>query len=172
MSKVADSLGLYSGAHKLTKSRKRVGRGRGSGLGKTCGKGGKGQTARTGVSISWFEGGQTPLYRRLPRRGFTNIFKVSYQALNLFDIQRYIDSGVLTTEITVESLVFAGLLKKTGVVKILATGELTSKVSIEAHAASAAVHDKLAKNGSTITIVGSCKSDSQEEAEEVEAKKA
>ena len=79
MSKIVEAVGLLE--HKIVKERKRVGRGRGSGLGKTCGHGQKGQKARTGVSIRWFEGGQTPLYVRLPRRGFTNIFRIEFVVL-------------------------------------------------------------------------------------------
>ena len=96
------------------KRRKRVGRGPGSGLGKTSGRGGKGQTARTGSSIpAWFEGGQTPLYRRLPKRGFTNIFRKEWRIINIGDI---VNSKVLTTgpatDITIDAFLNAGLISR------------------------------------------------------------
>src|SRR5690554_2817298 len=88
------------------KRRMRVGRGIGSGKGKTCGRGGKGQTARTGVAINGFEGGQMPIHRRLPKRGFNNIFRTEFAVINTGDLQRFIDSGRLKAdaELTPESL--------------------------------------------------------------------
>src|ERR1700745_4419216 len=96
------------------KNRLRVGRGIGSGMGKTGGRGGKGQTARSGVRIKGFEGGQMPLHRRLPKRGFTNVFRVEYAEINLDRIQQAIDAKQLdaTAVIKAESLVKAGVLKR------------------------------------------------------------
>src|SRR3954466_14851519 len=92
----------------------RVGRGIGSGKGKTCGRGGKGQTARTGVRINGFEGGQTPIHRRLPQRGFTNIHRKEYATINLGAIQKAVDAGTLDAkkDIDLASLKSAGLVRK------------------------------------------------------------
>ena len=122
-----------------TKKRKRVGRGIGSGTGKTSGSGHKGQKARSGVSINGFEGGQMPIHRRLPKRGFTNIFRKKYVEVNLGRLQAAIDSGRLDAGKPVDAaaLVGAGVISKTrDGVRILAKGELTAK-KIEIHAASA-----------------------------------
>lgn len=147
MSKIIESLGLFD--YKNTEKRKRVGRGRGSGLGKTCGKGQKGQKARSGVSITWFEGGQTPLYVRLPRRGFNNIFRVEYKPVNFLQIQKYINSGKLTNNVTIESLIQAGVVNKNDLVKVLAKGECPKGLIIEAHAFSQTAIDDIQKsNGS------------------------
>ena len=122
-----------------TKNRKRVGRGVGSGTGKTSGSGHKGQKARSGVSINGFEGGQMPIHRRLPKRGFTNIFRKKYVEVNLGRLQAAIDSGRLDAGKPVDAaaLVGAGVISKTrDGVRILAKGELTAK-KIEIHAAGA-----------------------------------
>ena len=122
-----------------TKKRKRVGRGVGSGTGKTSGSGHKGQKARSGVSINGFEGGQMPIHRRLPKRGFTNIFRKKYVEVNLGRLQAAIDSGRLDAGKPVDAaaLVGAGVISKTrDGVRILAKGELTAK-KIEIHAAGA-----------------------------------
>jgi large subunit ribosomal protein L15 len=122
-----------------TKNRKRVGRGIGSGTGKTSGSGHKGQKARSGVSINGFEGGQMPIHRRLPKRGFTNIFRKKYVEVNLGRLQAAIDSGRLDAGKPVDAaaLVGAGVISKTrDGVRILAKGELTAK-KIEIHAAGA-----------------------------------
>ena len=108
-----------------SKKRQRIGRGIGSGSGKQAGRGGKGQTARSGVRIKGFEGGQMPLHRRLPKRGFTNIFKTDYNEVNLVRIQAAIDAGKLDAAklITVEALVEAGVCAKLREgVKILGKG--------------------------------------------------
>jgi large subunit ribosomal protein L15 len=131
--------------------RKRVGRGPGSGLGKTCGKGHKGQRARAGSGIHpWSEGGQMPLQRRLPKHGFTNIFKKEYEIVNLDHLEQRFDDG---TEITVELLKKANLVKtiKDGV-KILGRGELTKKFHVHAHAFSKSAEEKIKAIGGTITI--------------------
>ncbi|MEK9612074.1 MAG: 50S ribosomal protein L15 [Alphaproteobacteria bacterium] len=122
-----------------TKNRKRVGRGIGSGTGKTSGSGHKGQKARSGVSINGFEGGQMPIHRRLPKRGFTNIFRKKYVEVNLGRLQAAIDSGRLDAGKPVDAaaLVGAGVISKArDGVRILAKGELTAK-KIEIHAAGA-----------------------------------
>ena len=121
-----------------SKPRMRIGRGIGSGKGKTGGRGVKGQKARTGVRIKGFEGGQMPLHRRLPKRGFTNIFRLDYNEINVGRIQKAIDEGKLQAgPITIETLVDAGLCAKArDGVKILGAGEITAKVEIEAALAS------------------------------------
>ena len=122
-----------------TKNRKRVGRGIGSGTGKTSGSGHKGQKARSGVSINGFEGGQMPIHRRLPKRGFTNIFRKKYVEVNLGRLQTAIDAGKLDASKPVDSaaLLGAGVISKPrDGVRILAKGELTTK-KIEIHAAGA-----------------------------------
>lgn len=122
-----------------TKNRKRVGRGIGSGTGKTSGSGHKGQKARSGVSINGFEGGQMPIHRRLPKRGFTNIFRKRYVEVNLGRLQTAIDAGKLDASKPVDSaaLLGAGVISKPrDGVRILAKGDLTTK-KIEIHAAGA-----------------------------------
>ena len=122
-----------------TKNRKRVGRGIGSGTGKTSGSGHRGQKARSGVSINGFEGGQMPIHRRLPKRGFTNIFRKKYVEVNLGRLQTAIDAGKLDASKPVDSaaLLGAGVISKPrDGVRILAKGELTTK-KIEIHAAGA-----------------------------------
>jgi len=122
-----------------TKNRKRVGRGIGSGTGKTSGSGHKGQKARSGVSINGFEGGQMPIHRRLPKRGFTNIFRKQYVEVNLGRLQAAIDAGKLDVKKPVDSaaLLGAGVISKPRKgVRILGKGELTAK-KLEIHAAGA-----------------------------------
>ena len=129
---ISDNLGA-------TKNRKRVGRGIGSGTGKTSGSGHKGQKARSGVSINGFEGGQMPIHRRLPKRGFTNIFRKKYVEVNLGRLQTAIDAGKLDASKPVDSaaLLGAGVISKPrDGVRILAKGDLTTK-KIEIHAAGA-----------------------------------
>ena len=121
---------------------KRVGRGIGSGKGKTSGRGGKGQTARSGVAINGFEGGQTPLHRRLPKRGFNNkIFRKDYKVVNLGRLQQALDAGKLSADggLDAAKLVAAGLLRRTGDgIRLLAKGELKAAITIEAAGASKA----------------------------------
>jgi large subunit ribosomal protein L15 len=122
-----------------SKSRMRVGRGIGSGKGKTCGRGVKGQKARTGVAIKGFEGGQMPLHRRLPKRGFWNPFSTDYNELNVGRIQAAVDAGKLdpAAVVTIEVLVAVGLCTKPrDGVKILGVGDLSAKLSFEVAAAS------------------------------------
>ena len=134
------------------KERKRVGRGMGSGLGKTSGKGEKGQKARSGVSIpATFEGGQLPLYRRLPKRGFSNApFKIRYATVNVCDLNRFADG----TEITPELLKDCGLLKKQyDGVKVLGNGTLEKKLTIKANKFSREAIEKIEKSGSTLEVI-------------------
>ena len=112
------------------KSKKRIGRGIGSGIGKTSGKGHKGQKARSGVAIKGFEGGQMPIHRRLPKRGFKNIFRTEYVPINLGMIQKLINDKIISTAkpLDIETLLKVGLLKKIDNIKILAKGEFNSKL--------------------------------------------
>ena len=122
-----------------SKDRMRVGRGIGSGKGKTAGRGVKGQKARTGVSIKGFEGGQMPLHRRLPKRGFWNPFSTDYNEVNVGRIQAAVDAGKLESGalVTIDALVAAGVCSKPrDGVKILGVGDLTAKLSFEVASAS------------------------------------
>ena len=121
------------------RDRIRAGRGHGSGKGKTAGRGVKGQKSRSGVSLLGFEGGQMPLYRRMPKRGFTNIFAKSFEVVNVGRIQKAIDEKKLDAKgtINVESLAAAGLVRNKGDgVRLLAKGEISTKVAIEVTGAS------------------------------------
>jgi large subunit ribosomal protein L15 len=122
-----------------SKNRMRVGRGIGSGKGKTGGRGVKGQKARTGVAIKGFEGGQMPLHRRLPKRGFYNPFSTHYNEINVGRIQQAVDAGKLDVKatVTVDALIAAGLISKArDGVKILGQGEIKAKLAFEVAAAS------------------------------------
>ena len=138
------------------KTRVRIGRGIGSGLGKMGGRGGKGQTARTGVAIGGFEGGQMPIYRRLPKRGFNNIFASEYVTVSLGRVQQAIDAGKLDAKATVDaaSLKAAGVIRrlKDGV-RILSGGELTTKVTFEVAGASKVAVEKIEKSGGSIKLL-------------------
>lgn len=137
------------------KSRMRVGRGIGSGKGKTAGRGVKGQTSRTGVSINGFEGGQMPIYRRLPKRGFTNIFRREYVVVNLGRLQQAIDAGKINAKekVTEEALIESGIVgnPRDGV-RLLAKGVLTTKLVIEVTGASQAAIDAVAKAGGQVIV--------------------
>ena len=137
------------------KARKRVGRGIGSGTGKTGGRGVKGQKSRSGVSINGFEGGQMPIYRRLPKRGFTNIFAKSFNVVSLGRIQAAIDAGKLDAKavVNLDSLKAAGVIRraKDGV-RILSDGELKAKVAFEVGGASKAAVEKIEKAGGSIKL--------------------
>lgn len=138
-----------------TKNRKRIGRGIGSGTGKTAGRGVKGQKSRSGVSLLGFEGGQMPLYRRLPKRGFNNIFAKSFAAFNIGDLQKAVDAKKLDIKAVVNeaSLREAGMLKgRYDGVRILARGELKAKLNIEAAGASKAAIAAIEKAGGKVTI--------------------
>jgi large subunit ribosomal protein L15 len=140
---------------------KRVGRGIGSGKGKTSARGGKGQTARTGVALNGFEGGQTPLHRRLPKRGFKNIFRQDFVVINLGRLQAAIDAGRLAADATLDgkALVAAGILRRArDGVRLLAKGEVTSAITIEvAGASAAAVAAVEAKGGKVVVKPGKAK---------------
>lgn len=136
--------------------RKRVGRGIGSGSGKTAGRGVKGQKARSGVAINGFEGGQMPIYRRLPKRGFNNIFKSHFAVVSLGRIQTAIDAGKLDASATIDAVALkaAGVIRRPlDGVRILADGELTSKVTLEVAGASKPAVEKIEKAGSTIKLL-------------------
>ena len=138
-----------------TKRSKRVGRGIGSGKGKTAGRGVKGQKARTGVAINGFEGGQMPLHRRLPKRGFTNIFRKDYVEVSLERIQQAIDSGRLDSGQTIDAgaLVAAGVIRRAkGGVRLLGGGELTSKVTLDIAGASAPAIAAVERAGGSVTV--------------------
>ena len=160
LSDIADN----SGARK---KRMRVGRGIGSGKGKTSGRGGKGQTARSGVRIKGFEGGQMPLHRRLPKRGFNNVFRLDFAEINLDRLQEAIDAKL----VDVGSVVNAELLVKTGVLRrakdglrLLGRGELKSKLNIEVHGASKSAIAAVEKAGGTVKILAPAKKDEGEAA--------
>lgn len=140
-----------------TKERMRVGRGIGSGKGKTAGRGVKGQKARTGVAVKGFEGGQMPLHRRLPKRGFSNVdFARDLNEVNLGRVQQAIDAGKLdaSASVTNEALVAAGVCSKMrDGVKLLGMGDLTAKVSFEVFAASASAVAAIEKAGGSVTIL-------------------
>ncbi|WP_439272469.1 50S ribosomal protein L15 [Pseudochrobactrum sp. HB0163] len=138
-----------------TKARKRVGRGIGSGSGKTGGRGVKGQKSRSGVSINGFEGGQMPIYRRLPKRGFTNIFAKSYNVVSVGRIQEAVNAGKLDAKasVTTEALIAAGLVRraKDGF-RVVSDGEITTKLVIEAAGASKAAVEKIEKAGGSVKL--------------------
>jgi len=140
---------------KINKSKMRVGRGIGSGKGKTCGRGVKGQKARSGVAIKSFEGGQMPLYRRLPKRGFNPIPKEKIAILNLVKIQSFIDQKTINEN----EILNSDLLKKLKLInknsmklKILGTGEIKNKINIEANLASKSALEKIEKIGGSIKL--------------------
>jgi large subunit ribosomal protein L15 len=139
-----------------SKNRMRVGRGIGSGKGKTAGRGVKGQKARTGVAIKGFEGGQMPLHRRLPKRGFWNPFSTDYNEVNLGRIQLAVDSGKLdaSAPVTLEALIAAGVISKArDGVKILGNGELTAKLTFEVAGASKSAVAAIEKAGGSVTLL-------------------
>ncbi len=138
-----------------THSRKRVGRGIGSGSGKTGGRGVKGQKARSGVAINGFEGGQMPLYRRLPKRGFVNIFAKDYVVVSLQRIQQAIEAGKLDASTTIDaaSLKAAGVVRRVrDGVRVLGDGEVSTKLTIVAAGASKSAIEKVEKAGGTLTV--------------------
>ena len=138
-----------------SKKRMRIGRGIGSGKGKTGGRGVKGQKARTGVRIKGFEGGQMPLHRRLPKRGFTNISAIDYNEINIGRIQDAFDDGKLTDgPVTLEALIAAGLVAKArDGVKILGMGEITASLQFEVAAASKSAVAAIEKAGGSIKLL-------------------
>lgn len=135
-----------------TKARKRVGRGPGSGMGKTSTRGENGQKSRSGVSISpWFEGGQSPLYRRVPKRGFNNKrFRTEYTVINLSDLNRFNDGDTVTPELLSE----LGIVKKQMAgIKVLANGNLEKKVNVKAHRFSSKAVTKIEEKGGTAEVI-------------------
>ena len=138
------------------KVRRRIGRGIGSGKGKTGGRGGKGQTARAGVTIKGFEGGQMPLHRRLPKRGFTNVFRKEYNEVNLGRVQQAIDAGKLdpAATIDVEALIKAGILRRARAgVRLLCSGEIKAKVAFTVAGASKSAVAAVEKAGGSVAVL-------------------
>jgi len=138
-----------------TKRRKRIGRGPGSGMGKTGGRGIKGQKSRSGVAIKGFEGGQMPIYQRLPKRGFTKPNRKKFAVVNIGLIQKFVDAGKLdaTSAITEEALIDAGLVRrKLDGVRVLAKGEVTGKLNIEVTGASKSAVEAVEKAGGSLTV--------------------
>jgi large subunit ribosomal protein L15 len=139
-----------------SKNRMRVGRGIGSGKGKTGGRGVKGQKARTGVAVKGFEGGQMPLHRRLPKRGFTNLFATHYNEVNLGRIQQAVEAGKLDakTPVTIDVLIAAGVISKPrDGVKILGQGKLAAKLAFEVAAASKSAIAAIEGAGGSIKLL-------------------
>ena len=146
------------------KNRTRIGRGIGSGKGKTGGRGGKGQTARSGVSIKGFEGGQMPLHRRLPKRGFNKPFQLKLHEVNLGRVQAAIDAGKLDAGATVDAvaMVKAGLLRRAhDGVRLLGNGELKAKVAFSVYGASKSAIAAVEKAGGSVTILAPAKEASE-----------
>ncbi|MFH2203629.1 MAG: 50S ribosomal protein L15 [Elusimicrobiota bacterium] len=132
--------------------KKRLGKGLGSGKGKTCGKGTKGQKSRSGIALSGFEGGQTPLIRRLPKRGFRNTqFRTIYQVVSLAKLSAVFKNQ---NEVDLEALKVHGLIKGRRQVKILGDGELAKPLKIKAHAFSKSAQEKIQQAGGTIEVIG------------------
>lgn len=134
---------------------KDLGRGIGSGKGKTCGRGGKGQTARSGVALAGFEGGQMPLYRRLPKRGFKNYTRKEFETINIGVIQSAIDDNKIspTQEITQETLHKLGLCKGKNELKLLGAGKITQALTIKVHAASKQAITAVQEVGGSVTLI-------------------
>jgi large subunit ribosomal protein L15 len=157
LSDIADNAGSR-------KKRMRVGRGIGSGKGKTSGRGGKGQTARSGVRIKGFEGGQMPMHRRLPKRGFNNIFRLEFAEINLDRLQDAVDAKLIDAKetVTAESLVKAGVIRraKDGV-RLLGRGELKAKLAIEVYGASKSAVAAVEKAGGTVKILAPAKEEGE-----------
>jgi len=140
---------------KVINKKMRVGRGIGSGKGKTSGRGVKGQKSRSGVAIKSFEGGQMPLYRRLPKRGFKSINKIKVAKINLEKIQKFIDKKTINSSDTINSTLLKKLKiikKNSQILKILGTGEIKVKINIEADLISKSAKEKLEKVGGSILI--------------------
>jgi len=142
------------------KDRTRIGRGIGSGKGKTGGRGGKGQTARSGVRIKGFEGGQMPLHRRLPKRGFNKPFQLKLHEVNLGRVQQAIDAGKLDAGATVDAaaMIKAGLLRRAhDGVRLLGNGELKAKLAFSVYGASKSAVEAVEKAGGSVTILAPAK---------------
>ncbi len=145
-----------------THRRKRVGRGPGSGKGKTAGRGIKGQSSRSGVAINGYEGGQMPLYQRLPKRGFNKPNRKKYAVVNLGLIQKFIDAGKIDVkaDLTEDALIASGLVRrlKDGI-RVLAKGEITSKINLHVHGASKGAVEAIEKAGGSVTVTAKPKAD-------------
>ena len=152
---MAKNLSNLRAPKKANTGRKRVGRGMGSGMGKTSARGHKGQGSRSGFSLMrGFEGGQMPLHRRLPKRGFTNIFRTEYTVVNLDRIAALVTEAPLS-EIGIDDYVKLGLAsKKNALIKILGSGELTSAITINAHKFSKSAVEKIEKAGGKAEVLG------------------
>lgn len=136
------------------KTTKRVGRGQGSGRGEQSGRGHNGQKSRSGhKQRAWFEGGQMPLQRRVPKFGFTNFNRTENRGINVHTISEFIEAGKLDTKISIEDLINIGLAHEDDTIKLLGRGELDQKIEIEVHAASKSAEEKVDKAGGTLTIV-------------------
>jgi large subunit ribosomal protein L15 len=141
-------------AQNSTKGSKRVGRGQGSGKGGTSTRGHKGAQSRSGYSRKiGFEGGQMPIYRILPKRGFKNINRVEYSAINISTLQHIFEKTNIS-EITPEVLISNGLVKKKDLIKILGKGELSCQLTVTAHAFSVSAKEAIEKNGGSVNIIG------------------
>lgn len=139
-----------------TRKRMRIGRGPGSGKGKTAGRGIKGQKSRSGVAINAYEGGQMPLYQRLPKRGFNKPNRLEFSVINLGLVQKFIDAGKIDVKqpVTEDALVAAGVVRrKRDGIRILAKGEITAKVTLEVSGASKSAVEAVEKAGGKLTIV-------------------
>ena len=146
---------ILSNSLKIKTSKKRLGRGIGSGKGKTSGRGVKGQKSRSGVAIKSFEGGQMPLYRRLPKRGFNPINKIKIAKINLDQLQNFVDKKRIdiSNKINLESLHKERIINKSYIkYKILSNGNITSKINIEADFSSISAKEKIEKIGGTLKI--------------------
>lgn len=144
------TLGNLSPKEGSTKQVKRLGRGPGSGHGKTAGRGHKGFKSRSGSGVKpGFEGGQMPLQRRLPKKGFNNIFRKEYALVSLSQLDAFDKDSV----VTIEALVEAGIVKKNSLVKILANGEITKAITVQVNKASGAAQAKIEAAGGTLTLV-------------------
>lgn len=156
-----------------TQPRKRVGRGIGSGKGKTAGRGHKGQKSRSGVAIKGFEGGQMPIHRRLPKRGFNNLFSKDFNEVNVGRLQAAVDKKILDPKkpVTVDTLAEAGIIGpvKDGV-RLLGNGELTAKLSVEVTGASAGAVKAVEKAGGSVTIVELPKKVAKDKSEKAKGK--
>jgi large subunit ribosomal protein L15 len=138
-----------------TKKRKRVGRGPGSGMGKTAGRGIKGQKSRSGVAINGYEGGQMPLYQRLPKRGFNKPNQKKFAVVNLGLIQKFVDAGKLDAKsaITEDALIASGLVRrKLDGIRVLAKGDVTAKLKLEVTGASKSAVEAVEKAGGSLTV--------------------
>ena len=149
-----------------TKKRKRVGRGAGSGMGKTGGRGIKGQKSRSGVAINAYEGGQMPLYQRLPKRGFNNINAKRHAVINLGLLQKFIDAGKIdaTAPVDEDVLIQSGLVRrKRDGIRLLAKGELTASVNLTLTGASKAAVEAIEKAGGSFTALAPAKAEAPAE---------